>query len=133
MYEEVIVSDPAENKQIIKGAYEAMAQGDVRAFLGVLDPQIEVREPDGLPHGGVYTGLDELKAMFAKAAPVLDSSRLVIEELTADEDRVVALVRIPMRNGDGDAVISEHWRLRDRKAISLQVFWFDPARAAVVV
>jgi ketosteroid isomerase-like protein len=127
------VSDPARNKQIIKGAYEAMAQADVRSFLGVLDPQIEVREPDGLPHGGTYRGLDELKGMFAKAAPVLDSSKLAIEELTADEDRVVALLRIPLRGCDGDAVISEHWRLRDGKAISLHVFWFDPALAAAAV
>jgi ketosteroid isomerase-like protein len=119
------MSDPAENKQIIKGAYEAMARGDVRGFLGVLDEQIEVREPDSLPHGGTYRGLDELKGMFAKAGPVLDSARLTIEELTADEDRVVALLRIPLRGGGGDALISEHWRLRDGKAVALQVFWFD--------
>ena len=71
--------------------------------------------------------------MFAKAAPLLDSSRLAIEELTADGDRVVALLRIPLRSGDGDAVISEHWRLRDGKAVSLQVFWFDPALASAAV
>jgi ketosteroid isomerase-like protein len=127
------LSDPAHNKQIIKDAYEAMAQGDVRGFLVVLDPEIEVREPDGLPHGGTYRGLDELKGMFAKAGPVLDASKLAIEELTADEDRVVALLRIPLRNGEGDALISEHWRLRDGKAVSLRVFWFDPALAAATV
>ena len=127
------MSDPAQNKEIIKRAYEAMAQGDVRTFLAALDPQIEVREPEGLPHGGTYRGLDELKGMFAKAAPLLDSSRLAIEELTADGDRVVALLRIPLRSGDGDAVISEHWRLRDGKAVSLQVFWFDPALASAAV
>jgi ketosteroid isomerase-like protein len=127
------LSDPAHNKQIIKDAYEAMAQGDVRGFLVVLDPEIEVREPDGLPHGGTYRGLDELKGMFAKAGPVLDASKLAIEELTADEDRVVALLRIPLRNGEGDALISEHWRLRDGKAVSLRVFWFDPAPAAATV
>jgi ketosteroid isomerase-like protein len=127
------LSDPAHNKQIIKDAYEAMAQGDVRGFLVVLDPEIEVREPDGLPHGGTYRGLDELKGMFAKAGPVLDASKLAIEELTADEDRVVALLRIPLRNGEGDALISEHWRLRDGKAVSLRVFWFDPALAAATI
>lgn len=127
------MSDAAHNKQIIKDAYEAMAQGDVRGFLVVLDPEIEVREPDGLPHGGTYRGLDELKGMFAKAGPVLDASKLAIEELTADEDRVVALLRIPLRSGEGDALISEHWRLRDGKAVSLHVFWFDPALAAATV
>ena len=127
------MSDSATNKQIIKGAYEAMAQGDVRGFLAVLDQQIEVREPDALPYGGTYRGVEELMGMVAKAAPVLDSSKLAIEELTADEDRVIALLRIPLRGGDGDALISEHWRLRDGKAVSLHVFWFDTALAAAPV
>jgi hypothetical protein len=92
-----------------------------------------VHEPEALPHGGTYRGLDELKGMFAKAGPVLDASKLVVDELTADEDRVVALIRIPLRSGGGDAVISEHWRLRDGKAVSLQVFWLDPAIVVATV
>jgi ketosteroid isomerase-like protein len=114
-----------DNKQIIKAAYEAMAAGDVRGFLSALDAEIVVREPDTLPYGGTYTGIEELMKMFPKAAPVLDSSRLEIVELTAEADRVVALLRIPLRSGDGDALISEHWQLRDGKAVALQVLWFD--------
>src|SRR5258708_698480 len=127
------MADPSANKQIIKRAYEAMASGDVRGFLGVLDEQIEVREPSALPHGGTYRGLEELKGMLAKAAPVLDSSGLVIEELTADEDRVVAEIRVPLRSGSGDALISEHWRLRDGKAVALHVFWFDTGLVGATV
>ena len=92
-----------------------------------LDEQIEVREPDGLPHGGSYTGLDELKRMFGKAAPLLDVAKLEVQELTADEDRAVALLLMPLRNGPGEALISEHWRLRDGKAVALQAFWFSQA------
>jgi ketosteroid isomerase-like protein len=133
MSEGMKVADPTQNKQIIADAYDALARGDVRGFLGILDPEIDVREPTGLPYGGAYRGLDELMGMFAKAGPVLDSSRLVVEELTADEDRVVALLVIPLRNGGADALISEHWRMRDGKAVSLQVFWFDPALAPAAV
>jgi ketosteroid isomerase-like protein len=107
-----------------------MAGGNVKGFLAVLDPKIEVREPDALPFGGVYRGLGELMGMFAKAGPVLDSSRMSVQELTADEDRVVALLRIPLRDGSAEALISEHWRLRDGKAVELQVFWFDPSLVA---
>lgn len=117
--------ESSQNKQIIQDAYDAMARGDVKGFLGALDPQIEVREPDALPYGGAYRGIDELIGMFAKAGPVLDSSRMVVQALTADEDRVIALLRIPLRDGTGEALISEHWRLRDGKAVELQVFWFD--------
>ena len=65
-------------------------------------------------------------------SPVLDSSKLVVEELGGDDDRVIALLRIPLRSGAGEALISEHWRMRDGKATHLQAFWFDtrPAAAA---
>jgi ketosteroid isomerase-like protein len=117
--------ESSQNKQIIQDAYDAMAGGHVKGFLAALDPEIEVREPDALPYGGVYRGIDELLGMFAKAGPVLDSSRMVVQALTAEEDRVIALLRIPLRDGTGEALISEHWRLRDGKAFELQVFWFD--------
>jgi ketosteroid isomerase-like protein len=119
------MADSITNKQIVKAAYEAMSSGDMRGFLGVLDERIEVCEPDGLPHGGTYVGLDELKQMFGKAAPLLDVANLELHQLTAEEDRVVALLRIPLRHGGGKALISEHWRLRDGKAVALQAFWFD--------
>ena len=124
------MSDPITNKQIVIGAYEAMAAGDVLGFIEVLDAGIEVREPDGLPHGGNYTGLDELRQMFGRAAPVLGVGKLELHELTAEEDRVVALLRVPLRNGEGNALISEHWRLRDGKAVELQAFWFDTGLVA---
>jgi ketosteroid isomerase-like protein len=120
------MSDSVANKKIVRRAYEAMAAGDVRGFIAALDERIEVHEPDGLPHGGSYVGLDDLKQMFGKAAPVLDVGKLELDELTAEEDRVVALLRIPIRKGGGIALISEHWRLRDGKAVELQAFWFDP-------
>ena len=119
------MADPITNKQIVNGAYEAMSSGNVHGFLEVLDERVEVREPDGLPHGGTYVGLDELKQMFGKAAPVLDVANLELHELTAEDDRVVALLHIPLRNGGGSALISEHLRLRAGKAIALQAFWFD--------
>jgi ketosteroid isomerase-like protein len=119
-----------QNKQIISDAYEAMAAGDVKGFLGVLDETIEVREPDALPYGGTYRGIGELLGMFAKAGPVLDSSKMHVEQLVADDDTVVALLRIPLRSGTGEALLSEHWRLKDGKATHLQVFWFDTRLAA---
>jgi ketosteroid isomerase-like protein len=124
------MSDSVANKEIVRRAYEAMTVGDIRGFIAALDEHIEVHEPEGLPHGGRYVGLDDLKQMFGKAAPVLDVGKLELHELTAEEDRVVALLRIPLRNGGGTALISEHWRLRGGKAVELQAFWFDAGLAS---
>ena len=48
------MSDSSTNKEIVRRAYEALTSGNVRGFLEVLDENVEVREPDGLPHGGSY-------------------------------------------------------------------------------
>src|ERR1700733_11981728 len=93
-----------QNKQIISDAYEALAAGDVKGFLGVLDETIEVREPGALPYGGTYRGIGELLGMFAKAGPVLDSAKMRVEQLVGDDDTVVALLRIPLRSGAGEAL-----------------------------
>jgi len=124
------MSSAAENKQIISDAYTAMAAGDIKGFIGVLDPEIVISEPACLPYGGTFTGLGEVMGMFAKAGPVLDSGRLKIEELSADDDRVAAVIRVPLRDGSGEARIAEHWRLRDGKATALDVFWADPTIVA---
>jgi ketosteroid isomerase-like protein len=119
-----------ENKQIVSDAYDALARGDVRGFVGVLAPEIEVREPGALPYGGTYRGLDELMRMFAKAGALLDSGGTVVDALTADEDRVVAVIRMPLRSGAGEALITEHWTLADGKATHIHVFWFDTTIAS---
>ena len=120
----------AENKQIVSDAYAALANGNPGGFLGVLAPDIEVREPDTLPHGGTYRGMDELIGMFRTAGALLDSGGTVVDSLTADDDRVVAVIRMPLRSGAAEALITEHWTLRDGKATHIHVFWFDTSIAS---
>jgi ketosteroid isomerase-like protein len=123
------MADADQNKQIVRGAYEGMAAGDAQAFLGVLDPAIEIHEPPFLPYGGTHRGVDGVIGFLQQAAPLMRPGGLVIEDLVADGDTVVATLSLGLRNGS-DAIVSETWRLRDGKAIELRVFWFDPAVAA---
>jgi ketosteroid isomerase-like protein len=120
------MSDSAASRDIVKGAYDAILSGDFRGFLGVFDDGVVVSEPACLPYGGTFTGLDEVKAMLMKAGPVLDSGKMVVEEIVADGDHVVAMLRIPLRDGSADAVIAEYWVFRDGKAVELRVLWQDP-------
>ena len=116
-----------DNKRIVQDAYDGMRGGDVQAFLGALDDEIVVHEPDCLPYGGVTRGLREFLAVLPKAGAVLDASKLEVEELVADGDSVVAIIRIGVRGGPDDVRLAEHWRLCDGKAVELRVFWFDPS------
>ena len=123
-----MMGDGDANKQIVRGAYEGMATGDAQAFLGVLDPEVEVHEPPFLPYGGTHRGIEGVIAFLKQAAPLMRPGGLVVEDLIADGDTVVATLTLGLRNG-ADAQITEVWTLRDGKAVDLRVFWFDPAVA----
>lgn len=47
--------------EIVKRSYEAFDRGDLDAVLADMDPQIEWHQAQGLPHGGLYRGIDEVR------------------------------------------------------------------------
>ena len=47
--------------EIVKRSYDAFARGDLDGVLGDMDPDIEWHQAQGLPHGGYYRGLDEVR------------------------------------------------------------------------
>lgn len=123
------MADAEQNKQIVRGAYEGMANGDAQAFLGVLDAEIAIHEPPFLPYGGTHRGIDGVISFFKQAAAVVAPGKLAVEDLVADGDTVVATLTLGLRNG-ADAEVVEVWQLRDGKAVDVRVLWFDPSVAA---
>ena len=49
------------NVDIVKRSYEAFARDDMDGVLGDMHPEIEWHQAQGLPHGGFYRGLDEVR------------------------------------------------------------------------
>ena len=49
------------NVELVKRSYEAFARDDMDGVLGDMDPDIEWHQAQGLPHGGFYKGLDEVR------------------------------------------------------------------------
>ena len=49
------------NVEIVRRSYEAFAQGDLDGVLGDMHPEIEWHQAQGLPHGGFYRGLEEVR------------------------------------------------------------------------
>jgi ketosteroid isomerase-like protein len=121
------VSGTNANKMIVADAYAALRDGDAKGFLGVLHPDIVVQEPEFLPYGGVCNGLEEFMEKLPVARTVVDSSRLEILALTAEDDRVAALLRVGVRDSEATVDMSEHWRLVDGKAVELRAFWASAA------
>jgi ketosteroid isomerase-like protein len=46
---------------LVKRSYAAFARGDMDGVLGDMDPEIEWQQAQGLPHGGTYHGLEEVR------------------------------------------------------------------------
>ena len=47
--------------EIVTRSYAAFARHDLDAVLADMDPDIEWHQAQGLPHGGYYRGLDEVR------------------------------------------------------------------------
>lgn len=51
----------ASPTEIASRSYEAFARGDLDAVLGDMHPDIEWHQAQGLPHGGLYRGLADVR------------------------------------------------------------------------
>jgi len=47
--------------EIARASYAAFARHDVAGVVAELDPEIEWVQAQGLPHGGTYRGIDEVR------------------------------------------------------------------------
>jgi uncharacterized protein len=122
--------------EIVKRSYEAFARDDMDGVLGDMDPDIEWHQAQGLPHGGYYRGLDEVKRNIFDP---LDSEWWDDFTATPDEfldagDHVVVLGRyrgVGKQTGRPLDVPFVHvWTLRGGKAIRFRQFldtagWVD--------
>ena len=52
----------ADNVDIARSSYEAFGRGDLDGALAMMDDDIEWHQAQGLPHGGVYRGLANVRA-----------------------------------------------------------------------
>jgi hypothetical protein len=57
---------------------------------------------------------------------VLDFGRFSYDVLFADGENVVALVNFGLSGSDAMIKISEHWTVKDGKATSIWVAYFEP-------
>ena len=80
--------------QVVKGAYEAIARGDVPAFLGSFADDIAWHEAEGMPYGGVYQGPDAI-AQNVLGPLVTDIPNFAVtpEEFIASGDTVAVVAR----------------------------------------
>jgi uncharacterized protein len=116
------------NLELVRRSYEAFARDDLDAVLADMDEQIEWHQAQGLPHGGFYRGIGEVRRNIFDP---LDAEWW--DEFTADPDEfldagdeVVVLGRyrgVAKETGKTLDVPFVHvWTLRDGKAVRFRQF-----------
>jgi len=82
----------ANNLEVIRGAYDALARGDVTGFLGVLAANVDWTEAAGFPYAGTYSGPDAvLEGVFMRLGGEWEGFAAVPNEFVEQGDTVVAL------------------------------------------
>jgi hypothetical protein len=122
------MTDPVATERaraLVKSFYDGGAQGRITDFRGSLAEDFELFVPPSLPWGGRFTK-DQYIALLPRVAASLDFTRLTYLSLTAEGSHVVALIEIGVQSADVSVIISEHWDIKDDKAVRLLVAYFDP-------
>jgi uncharacterized protein len=110
------------NADIVRGAYDAFAKGDIPAVLGVMTPDIVWTEAENFPYAdhNPYVGPDAiLQGVFARLGGEWEGFAVALEELIDAGDVIVALGRyrgLYKATGKSiDAQFAHIWRFKDRK------------------
>jgi ketosteroid isomerase-like protein len=117
------------NKDVVRAYYSASKAGDQSRFVPYLHPDFFAIAPSYIPLGGrCHTATSFRDEVMPQLAKTLDFTQLKYESLVAEGDQVVALVRLGIAGTDDSVLISEHWTVRDGKAVSLLVLFFEPQK-----
>jgi hypothetical protein len=125
---ETTVTSPGhgeDNRDFLRQLYLASFAGDVEAFPKAMATEFEAHVPPRLPWGGVHRGPDEfVNVVLPQLAVALDFGSMHLESISADGDRVAALMSARTALGT-EIWIAEHWIVGNRQLQQLRVFYDD--------
>lgn len=81
-------------------AYDALNRNDIPGFLENFDQEIERIEPSGSPGGGIYRGIEALKALVELHRGNWAEGSCQPERFVVVGDRVVVFVHVRVRLKD---------------------------------
>jgi ketosteroid isomerase-like protein len=117
----------AQSKEVVDAYYQAGVRGDLPSFGRFLHPDFKVTAPNYLPWGGTHEGASFFRDQVLKHLPeTLDFSRFSYDSITSEGGHVVALINIGVTGTNATIKISEHWNVKDGKALSILVAYFEP-------
>jgi ketosteroid isomerase-like protein len=117
-----------ETRRVVNAAYAAAMSGDNEAFVGLMDPDIILREADALPNAGVHHGVENVLQAIGAVFATFDVANLTIESIVADGEYGIGLITLPIRERPGQThAVSEVWQVRNGKVVEVRPFYWDTA------
>jgi ketosteroid isomerase-like protein len=120
-----------QDVEMIRGAYDSFAQGDVPAVLENFDPEIEWNEPGGgNAPSGTFKGPDVVASeVFASIPEHFEEYNVTPSEFSDEGDRVIARGRFTGKNKSGgelDVGFEHSFEMRDGKVARFENRVDDP-------
>lgn len=115
-----------KNKTIAQMFYECAKRGDMTAFFALAAEDFTLTVPAYLPWGGVHRGKDDILKILPVAGAHVDFQRFSVESLTAEENRVVAVLRVGVTGSPAMLRLSDHWEIENGLASSMWFAIFEP-------
>jgi uncharacterized protein len=120
-----------DNVDVVQGAWDAFARGDIDRAVEVFAPNAETRISESVPWGGTYMGPDGFRDFLYKIDKEFDQFKATPEKvLGADDNHVVVVAKTKGRTKSGGVIEgSAVWvyQLRDGLIADAES-WTDTAR-----
>jgi ketosteroid isomerase-like protein len=120
-----------DNVDVVQGAWDAFARGDIDGAVEPIAPNAETRVPESVPWGGTYVGPDGFRDFLYKLDQAFDQFKATPDKvLGADDNHVVVVARTRGRTKSGGVVEGSNvwvYQLRDGMIADAEA-WADTAR-----
>jgi ketosteroid isomerase-like protein len=122
----------AANFELMSRLTAALAAGDWEATAALLHPDFVFHQPDALPYGGVYKGVEGFRTCFERVAGgdlVTEQTDLLRTYFSEDPDSLMLefLFRgVDRRSGERFASkAAEQLEFRDGKLVAMTLYWLN--------
>jgi len=120
-----------DNVDVVQGAWDAFARGDIDGAAEAFAPNAEMRVPESVPWGGTYIGQDGFRDFLYKIDQAFDQFKATPDKvLGADDNHVIVVAKTKGRTKSGGVLEgSAVWvyQLRDGRIADAES-WTDTAR-----
>jgi ketosteroid isomerase-like protein len=125
------------NHRIVADAYASFLRGNLEGFLAHFDDSSQLIEAQGLPYGGVYSGVASIRAALISIRGFWTDIEFEILDILSNDVHVIAYARFAgagMKSGKRvELPIVEVWKMESSRVRSLTALYFDTAVAAAAI